>query len=435
MGTVTKQSDALNESDGPSFDESLFVLPDKQSMVFYIPPCATKSKISNLIWKGGGRINNSWNKDVITLYDGSGDPKKITNKTLEAYSVKYIYDSVEKNKRQPIANYKITLANGQTVSAEKPKSNPKTKTTTTSTPITATSSHKTGAPSNNENRVSEIPNPLISIHPQPPNSLTRATTTTTATTTTIVPLPRLSPTIATARSVSPNAVQNGNRPFNKLSALQYSSIPKLKYTPEDDEKIINYVASHYVDTPPGSPGGIKLWKEMQDKKITEHSWQSMKDRYKKHLQNSTLKRYIEIKAPNGNTQETLNPDVSIEAPVVAPPLPSPSPVQVAAPVIRPTVTTPDDSQSKTKKRLFTEVETDDNATSTPENRKKRKSNRSNKTSMIEEEKSKRDTEIQQLVLNLSSITGSNTVDIMKALVLKNGDVKSATQMLLGKKDL
>jgi len=55
--------------------------------------------------------------------------------------------------------------------------------------------------------------------------------------------------------------------------------------------------------------------------------------------------------------------------------------------------------------------------------------------MTEEEKTKRDTEIQQLVLNLSSITGSNTVDIMKALVLKNGDVKSATQMLLGKKDL
>jgi len=196
------------------------------------------------------------------------------------------------------------------------------------------------------------------------------------------------------------------------------------------------VASHYVDTPPGSPGGIKLWKEMQDKKITEHSWQSMKDRYKKHLQNSTLKRYIEIKAPNGNTQETLNPDVSIEAPVVAPPpLPSPSPVQVqvAAPVIRSTVTTPDDSQSKTKKRLFTEVESDDNATNTPENNKKRKSNRIKKISMAEEEKSKRDTEIQQLVLNLSSITGSNTVDIMKALVLKNGDVKSATQMLLGKK--
>jgi len=428
MGTVTKQSNALNESDGPSFDESLFVLDDNQSIVFYIPPGATKSKISTLIWKGGGRINNSWNKDVITLYDGSGDPKKITNKALEVYSVKYIYDSVEKNKRQPIENYKITLANGRTTTAEKPKSNPKARPTTTSTPITATSSHKTVAPSNIENRVSEIANPLISVHPQPPNSLTRAATT--ITTTTIVPLSRLSPTIATSRSVSPNAVQNANRPLNNISPLQHYSNTKLKYTPEDDEKIINYVSSHYVDTPPGSPGGIKLWKEMQDKKITEHSWQSMKDRYKKHLQDSTYRRYIEITVPKENTQEPLNLDVSIEAPVV---VASPSPV--AAPAIRPTATTPDDSQSKTKKRLFTEVESDDNATNTPENSKKRKSNKSKKTSITEEEKSKRDTEIQQLVLNLSSITGSNTVDIMKALVLKNGDVKSATQMLLGKKDL
>jgi len=218
--------------------------------------------------------------------------------------------------------------------------------------------------------------------------------------------------------------------FHRLKLLQ---IQKKKYTAEDDENIISYVVSHYSSTPPGSPGGVILWKEMQAKKITDHPWQSMKERYKKQLQDRARQRYEAIgEVPSVNTREPKNLDVSNDAPVVVA-----SPVPVLTPAIQSIATTPEDSQVKTKKRLFAEIESDDNAstTNTPETRKKRKSNKTKKTSMTEEEKTKRDTEIQQLVLNLSSITGSNTVDIMKALVLKNGDVKSATQMLLGKKDL
>jgi len=91
---------------------------------------------------------------------------------------------------------------------------------------------------------------------------------------------------------------------------------------------------------------------------------------------------------------------------------------------------------KQKKRLFADIASDDNSANPSEQRKKRRSSTKSKNQQLtEEEKNKKDTEIQQLVLNLSSITGSNTVDIMKALLLKNGDIKSATQLLLGKKDL
>ena len=61
------------------------------------------------------------------------------------------------------------------------------------------------------------------------------------------------------------------------------------YSPEEDDAIVNYVVrfgKEYGER--GSVKGNAMWKEMEDKGVTSHTWQSMKDRYLKHLQDVQL---------------------------------------------------------------------------------------------------------------------------------------------------
>lgn len=50
------------------------------------------------------------------------------------------------------------------------------------------------------------------------------------------------------------------------------------YSPEEDAAILNYVSKHKTET-----GGNRLWQEMEKQRVTSHSWQSMKYRYKARL--------------------------------------------------------------------------------------------------------------------------------------------------------
>lgn len=57
------------------------------------------------------------------------------------------------------------------------------------------------------------------------------------------------------------------------------------YSEDDDEFIFDYIMKYggeYGEK--RSLLGNQIWKEMEKKKITTHSWQSMKDRYLKHIQ-------------------------------------------------------------------------------------------------------------------------------------------------------
>lgn len=63
---------------------------------------------------------------------------------------------------------------------------------------------------------------------------------------------------------------------------------RTKYTEDDDRAILQYVARH-----PLRYGGNVMWKKMELMKITSHSWQSMKDRFLKYLEDS-LPEYIEL---------------------------------------------------------------------------------------------------------------------------------------------
>uniref|UniRef100_A0A665UJR6 Telomeric repeat-binding factor 2-interacting protein 1 n=1 Tax=Echeneis naucrates TaxID=173247 RepID=A0A665UJR6_ECHNA len=53
---------------------------------------------------------------------------------------------------------------------------------------------------------------------------------------------------------------------------------RIPYTPEDDAAILNYVCNHKNDT-----GGNQLWQAMEKEHVTNHSWQSMKYRYRVKL--------------------------------------------------------------------------------------------------------------------------------------------------------
>ncbi|XP_044032028.1 telomeric repeat-binding factor 2-interacting protein 1 isoform X2 [Siniperca chuatsi] len=53
---------------------------------------------------------------------------------------------------------------------------------------------------------------------------------------------------------------------------------RVAYTPEDDAAILSYVSKHKTET-----GGNRLWQEMEKQRVTSHSWQSMKYRYRVRL--------------------------------------------------------------------------------------------------------------------------------------------------------
>ncbi|XP_072039922.1 uncharacterized protein [Amphiura filiformis] len=62
---------------------------------------------------------------------------------------------------------------------------------------------------------------------------------------------------------------------------------RAAYTEEEDEAILSEIAKN-----PNSYRGNKIWKKMEMMKITNHSWQSMRDRFGKKLE-SRLPGYIE----------------------------------------------------------------------------------------------------------------------------------------------
>ncbi|KAM4587378.1 telomeric repeat-binding factor 2-interacting protein 1 isoform 1-T2 [Odontesthes bonariensis] len=82
---------------------------------------------------------------------------------------------------------------------------------------------------------------------------------------------RLNPEVAQRHSPRPNSSRDGS------SALSGGRIP---YTPEDDAAILEYVRKRKTET-----GGNRLWQEMEKGRVTGHSWQSMKYRYKERLAN------------------------------------------------------------------------------------------------------------------------------------------------------
>ncbi|XP_057181920.1 telomeric repeat-binding factor 2-interacting protein 1 [Triplophysa rosa] len=63
------------------------------------------------------------------------------------------------------------------------------------------------------------------------------------------------------------------------SSTQNQGNGRLSYSAEDDAAILKFIENRQSEAK-----GILVWKEMQNIKLTKHTWQSMKDRFKRHIQ-------------------------------------------------------------------------------------------------------------------------------------------------------
>lgn len=66
------------------------------------------------------------------------------------------------------------------------------------------------------------------------------------------------------------------------------------YTPEEDTAILNYVTKRKEEI-----GGNQLWKQMEQERVTSHTWQSMKYRYR-----ARLSKQLEVEEVETSKEET-----------------------------------------------------------------------------------------------------------------------------------
>lgn len=77
---------------------------------------------------------------------------------------------------------------------------------------------------------------------------------------------------------------------------------RIAYTDADDVAILTYVKENARS--PSSVTGNALWKAMEKSALTQHSWQSLKDRYLKHLRGQEHK-YLLGDAPVSPSSQKL----------------------------------------------------------------------------------------------------------------------------------
>lgn len=77
---------------------------------------------------------------------------------------------------------------------------------------------------------------------------------------------------------------------------------RIVFTDADDVAILTYVKENARS--PSSVTGTALWKAMEKSSLTQHSWQSMKDRYLKHLRGQEHK-YLLGDAPVSPSSQKL----------------------------------------------------------------------------------------------------------------------------------
>uniref|UniRef100_A0A8C6VW34 Telomeric repeat-binding factor 2-interacting protein 1 n=3 Tax=Nothobranchius furzeri TaxID=105023 RepID=A0A8C6VW34_NOTFU len=91
--------------------------------------------------------------------------------------------------------------------------------------------------------------------------------------------------------LDPEVAQKQNPGLNKSKDSSAKASPgRMTFTPEEDAAIFHYVSKRMKMT-----GGNRLWLEMEEKRVTNHSWQSMKDRHKRLLKRRQSKD-LEVKA-------------------------------------------------------------------------------------------------------------------------------------------
>lgn len=88
----------------------------------------------------------------------------------------------------------------------------------------------------------------------------------------------------------------------RRSSQKRQGTGRLGYSLEDDAAILKIIAKHRKEAK-----GNQIWKKMERQKVTNHSWQSMKDRFLKHLQHK-----LEQKTPENEKVSPLTESSSSE---------------------------------------------------------------------------------------------------------------------------
>uniref|UniRef100_A0A3B5M3L1 Telomeric repeat-binding factor 2-interacting protein 1 n=1 Tax=Xiphophorus couchianus TaxID=32473 RepID=A0A3B5M3L1_9TELE len=107
--------------------------------------------------------------------------------------------------------------------------------------------------------------------------------------------------------LNPKAIQRSSSKLNNSGGrraglfLAYATpFPsRVAYTPEEDAAILNFISKRKSET-----GGNRLWQEMEKQRVTSHSWQSMKSRFKDRLsKNQSASTEVETKEDSNKLPE------------------------------------------------------------------------------------------------------------------------------------
>lgn len=85
-------------------------------------------------------------------------------------------------------------------------------------------------------------------------------------------------------SLGPTLPHLEAQPEAHLEEKEEKKRTKMRYTPEDDMKILGFIF-HCIESNGMHPSlsGNLLWREMAYRRVTEHPWQSMRDHYLRYL--------------------------------------------------------------------------------------------------------------------------------------------------------
>ncbi|XP_074547506.1 telomeric repeat-binding factor 2-interacting protein 1 isoform X2 [Halichoeres trimaculatus] len=144
--------------------------------------------------------------------------------------------------------------------------------------------------------------------------------------------------------LNPEAVpnQSAKRSSNKESSAA-NLAGRAAYTSEEDAAILKYVNEHRSEV-----GGNRLWQEMEKQKVTNHTWQSMKYRYRVRLRKKqhevVEEKMTEAAESVGKVEE--NKETDVERPSCAKDVPLPPPAHSAGSDLtqKDSLSTPDDSK-------------------------------------------------------------------------------------------
>uniref|UniRef100_A0A3B5R5J1 Telomeric repeat-binding factor 2-interacting protein 1 n=1 Tax=Xiphophorus maculatus TaxID=8083 RepID=A0A3B5R5J1_XIPMA len=109
--------------------------------------------------------------------------------------------------------------------------------------------------------------------------------------------------------LNPKAIQRSSSKLNNSGGRRAGLLGgRVAYTPEEDAAILNFISKRKSET-----GGNRLWQEMEKQRVTSHSWQSMKSRFKDRLsKNQSASTEVETKEDSNKLPEKKTEVITVK---------------------------------------------------------------------------------------------------------------------------